>query len=191
MNHSSWWDSIILFYLNKTLLKVDGIGMMSLEGLTRFPFFRKIGAFSVDRSSIRSMIHSLQYASKELTNGKHLFLFPQGEELHIETRPLRFLSGASYLHEKNKNIPIIPITFYHSLVHHQLPEWYIHIGDKMSIPTTTRKETTSLMESIMEKNLDWLREKAINEHPGTFKLLLKGKESFADKLDLKRRLRRK
>jgi 1-acyl-sn-glycerol-3-phosphate acyltransferase len=61
-NHSCWWDLFLVHLLNETI-PVDGYGMMEHFNLVRFGFFRRIGAFSVDRTDPTSVRASLDYAS--------------------------------------------------------------------------------------------------------------------------------
>ncbi|MFA9557967.1 lysophospholipid acyltransferase family protein [Evansella sp. AB-rgal1] len=184
VNHSSWWDPLVLFYLNTSFLETDAIAMMSEEGLTRFPFFRKIGAFSISQTSRKSIIRSLNYASEQISEGKSVFIFPQGKEIHLEKRPLSFFSGAAYLSEKHPTIPVIPITFYHSLCHYQLPEWYITIGEAIRVPNfRNRKEGTNEFEKRMESQLDELRVLVIEEKKDTFTTILQGKTGVSVKLE--------
>ena len=65
LNHSSWWDSLMLFYLTKTVMNVDAVAMMEEEGLRRFPFFRKLGAFSINPASLKPGI-SLSFPIESL-----------------------------------------------------------------------------------------------------------------------------
>ncbi|SER47109.1 lysophospholipid acyltransferase family protein [Salipaludibacillus aurantiacus] len=182
INHSSWWDGLFLFYLNQRLLKLDGIAMMGEDGLKRFPFFRKLGAFSVNPSSKRSLMESLTYASDELNRGKHLFLFPQGEETHLEKRPLSFFSGAAYLHDKNSDIPVIPVTFYHGLFHHQLPDWYIHIGKPLNMERDmNRHKKTKLFEDAVTFQLGELKQTVVNGQFKSFNVLLRGKQGIGQR----------
>ncbi|MCD8511574.1 MAG: lysophospholipid acyltransferase family protein [Bacillus sp. (in: Bacteria)] len=177
INHSSWWDSLILFHLNQTVLHTKAIAMMSQDGLSKFPFFQKLGAFPVDRSSLRSIAVALNYAKEQLESGSSLFLFPQGDEFPLEKRPFRFFSGAAYIHEKLPHIPVVPILFYHSLLHHQLPEWFIHIGKPLELqPSANRKEKTLGLEGEMEMELNHLRNLVLEEKFENFNVLLKGKE---------------
>ena len=48
-NHSCWWDLFLAHILNEAI-PVDGYGMMEHFNMRRFGFFRRIGAFSVDRT---------------------------------------------------------------------------------------------------------------------------------------------
>ncbi len=179
LNHSSWWDALILLYLNKTVLEADGIAMMGQEGLQRFPFFRKLGAFSIDTSSPGGIKSSLAYAAGQLARGKQLFIFPQGAETHLEKRPLRFFSGVAYLHEAVTEAPVVPILFYHGLFHHQLPDWYIHIGEPL-VPDErwSRKDKTRYYETEMEKLLDNLKARVVEDRSDPFIPILRGRRGI-------------
>jgi 1-acyl-sn-glycerol-3-phosphate acyltransferase len=101
LNHSSWWDGLVAFELSRKL-KLDSFIMMEEKNLKRFSFFRKIGAFSIDRDNRRSSIKSLDYIVDLLENKPNsaLWIFPQGEILHNDVRPLVFYNG---IHELLKN----------------------------------------------------------------------------------------
>ncbi|UZW65126.1 lysophospholipid acyltransferase family protein [Priestia flexa] len=101
-NHSSWWDSLISFYVNRVLLKHDSYAMMSEEGMKSFPFFKKIGAFSVNQASPKHIMKSLLYARELLREKKGVWIFPQGKEEHLEKRPLQFSDGTIFYHVKRK-----------------------------------------------------------------------------------------
>lgn len=177
VNHSCWWDGLIVFHLNQTILKIDGIVMMGREGLAKYPFFRKLGAFSVDTSSPGGIKTSLAYATRQLAAGKQLFMFPQGEETHLEKRPLRFFSGVAYLHQKLPEVPVVPILFYHGLFHHQLPDWYIHIGQPlMCDETCSKKEITRYYEAEVEQQLDSLKARVVSDSSESFTPILRGRK---------------
>ena len=61
-NHSCWWDLFLVHLLSETI-PVDGYGMMEHFNLVRFGFFRRIGAFTVDRTDSASVRASLEYAA--------------------------------------------------------------------------------------------------------------------------------
>ncbi|SDN39201.1 lysophospholipid acyltransferase family protein [Alkalicoccus daliensis] len=172
INHSSWWDPLILFYLNQSIWKKNALAMMSEDGLARFPFFKKIGAFSINPNSPRSIVESLDYAAAQLRAGKHIFLFPQGNEFPLDKRPLQFFSGAGHLKYQVPTAPVIPISFYHGLFHHSKPEWFIHIGAPVSgAPSWNRKKWTKQMEDYHTQELNYLREDIIQENDNFVPLL--------------------
>ena len=51
--------------------------MMDEQGLRQYPFFRRIGAFSVNRDKPRDMLASLQYAAGLLQSGCPVWVFPR------------------------------------------------------------------------------------------------------------------
>ncbi|WP_026689382.1 lysophospholipid acyltransferase family protein [Alteribacter aurantiacus] len=182
INHSSWWDSLVLFHLNRHVLKQDGYALMSEEGLTKFPFFKKLGAFPINSSSYTSVLRSLKKAAKLLDEGKALYLFPQGEERHVDIRPLHFQHGASYLVQKAEACDVVPITFYHGLLHGQYPEFYIHIGPSISLmETTDRTVLTQTLEQTMINQLESLKDAVVTENTKGFTPLIKEQKTIGDR----------
>ncbi len=92
-NHSCWWDLFLVHFLNETI-PVDGYGMMEHFNMLRFGFFRRIGAFSVDRTDPASVRASLDYAAGLLKLPKAgVWIFPQGRMIGNDARPLGFQPG--------------------------------------------------------------------------------------------------
>lgn len=175
-NHSSWWDGLLFFFLNRTVWKHDIHMMMHEKNLEKYKFFRKLGAFSIDKKNPKDIIRSLQYADELLKSGKSVVLFPQGDEFHQEIRPLTFHSGIGYMLEKHPEVPVISITFYYSFRHEQKPEVWIHQSDSLSIeeiPGTSRKEKAASLQQMLTNQLDELRKNVISENTVPFKDLLR------------------
>ncbi|WP_201716204.1 lysophospholipid acyltransferase family protein [Rossellomorea arthrocnemi] len=175
-NHSSWWDGLMVFYLNQKVIKEDSYAMMSQKGMEDFSFFRKIGAFSVNPDSPKDLVISLKFAEKCLQEKKTVWIFPQGKEEHLEKRPISFMSGPSYLFERNQGITVTMVTFYYTFRHEQRPELFIRITDVEVNQSylTSREERTHHLRNIMEKRLDDLKIDIIHEDISMFTLLLKG-----------------
>ncbi|UOQ43240.1 lysophospholipid acyltransferase family protein [Halobacillus salinarum] len=171
INHSSWWDSLILYYLNDQYVRSDGYGMMDEEGMNRFPFFSKIGVYSINTASRTHLLHSLNYSIELLNRGKTVWIFPQGEEQHLEKRPLDFFNGISYIAEKAPRIQVIPVSLYYTLEHHRKPNVYILLGEplsKESYHTLPRKQKTIYFEKHCTEQLDRLKERIIAEDHNGF-----------------------
>ncbi|WP_461671298.1 lysophospholipid acyltransferase family protein, partial [Mycobacterium tuberculosis] len=98
MNHCSWWDGMLVFLAITRLsgYEREHYVMMDEKQLKKFRFFRRLGAFSVDKSSQRGILQSLRYAEEKLKAGHNVWLFPQGDIRHLEARPLQFQSGTGY-----------------------------------------------------------------------------------------------
>ncbi|ELK44587.1 lysophospholipid acyltransferase family protein [Halobacillus sp. BAB-2008] len=174
INHSSWWDPLVIFHLNERLVQSDAYGMMGEEGIRRFPFFRSIGAFSVDKTDRRHLLESLKYSIRLLERQRTVWIFPQGEEQHQEKRPLEFFSGISYIAEKTPDVKVVPVSIYYSLEHTRKPNAYIEIGNPLPeneyLPLN-RKQMTNYFEKCATDQLDRLREKVRTEDHRTFRNL--------------------
>ncbi|MCA1031006.1 lysophospholipid acyltransferase family protein [Bacillus timonensis] len=176
LNHSSWWDGLLCFHLNQTLLKTDSYHMMHEKGLKQFPFFRKLGGFSINRNNPKDIVQSFQYAKKMLMDNKSIWLFPQGDEFHLETRPLKFMPGISYLAEQVPHVPIIPICLYYSFRHKKKPEVFISIDNPIfitSLKGNNRVLKAKALEEMFTMQLDSLKNQIINEDIQSFQPLLR------------------
>lgn len=173
-NHSSWWDGLLFFFLNRNIWRHDIHMMMDEKGLKRYGFFRYLGAFSINRSKPKDILASLQYAEQLLKNGKTVVLFPQGDEFHQEIRPLGFSAGIAFLMERCPDVPVIPISFYYSFRHERKPEVWIHQGKPFlyeDISGTMRKKKTDSIEASSTAQLDRLKKYAVSEETSAFRNL--------------------
>jgi 1-acyl-sn-glycerol-3-phosphate acyltransferase len=77
-NHASWWDGFAAWRLT-TAHGFDGYCVMEEHNLRRWPFLRRLGAFSIRRGDPRSTMETLRYAAKLLRRPRTAVLvFPQG-----------------------------------------------------------------------------------------------------------------
>lgn len=175
-NHSSWWDGLLFFFLNRSVWRHDIHMMMDEKGLKRYGFFRYLGAFSINRSKPKDILASLQYAEQLLKKGKTVVLFPQGDEFHQEIRPLGFSAGIAFLMERCPDIPVIPISFYYSFRHERKPEVWMHQGKPFhyaDVPGTVRKKKTEAIEAAITEQLDHLKHQVMAEEISAFRNLMK------------------
>lgn len=154
-NHSSWWDGLMIFQMTEKASKGDHYIMMDEGQLARYSFFRKLGAFSVDKKKPRAVLESLTYATELLRAGKSVWLFPQGEIRALEKRPLAFQSGLSYLLQKVPNTLVKPVTFYYAFDHQQKPTASAWFGPSVQEvwQEWNRKGLTAYLEEQLEAQL--------------------------------------
>ncbi|KMK93505.1 lysophospholipid acyltransferase family protein [Rossellomorea marisflavi] len=181
VNHSSWWDGLLVFYLNRHVVKGDSYAMMSRKGMEEYGFFRKIGAFSVDRDSSREVVASLRYAEERLKEDKTVWIFPQGDEEHVEKRPLTFFNGPGYLIGKVPEVSVVLVTFYYTFRHHQRPELFIRLKDAPPLHGG-RKERTDHLRTLMETQLDRMKSEVVEEDLSSFTPWVGGFSSSSEKL---------
>lgn len=48
LNHSTWWDALVVLWISRHLLGVDGYAMIDARNLRPLPFFTRLRAFRVD-----------------------------------------------------------------------------------------------------------------------------------------------
>lgn len=78
-NHFSVWDTIILFRVNRKLLKKKFHVMMLESTSLKEPFLKYAGGFSINKQS-KDMINSLDFAAKLLEDPDNMVLiYPQGK----------------------------------------------------------------------------------------------------------------
>lgn len=181
-NHSNWWDGLIAFYLVCDLLKIDGYLMMMARQLRKYRFFRWVGAFSVDRDVPISAFRSLQYAASLLTdrsNNRAVWIFPQGELLPNDIRPINFLRGLEWLIKHVSQPQLVAVSFRYEFLNEQLPEVFItfQITDTKltSLPAKTIAEE---LQTTFTQQLNLLRDNVVNQQREHFRPLLKGKTSL-------------
>lgn len=140
-NHSSWWDGLVAFQISH-FAKLDSYIMMEEKNLRRFFLFRRLGAFSVAREKPREALKSIEYSIDLLRKRpvKTLWIFPQGEILPNDRRPIIFYNGISKIASKIENCSILPLAFRYEFTNEFKPEIFVKIGKAENTKTTTKYE---------------------------------------------------
>jgi len=172
--HSSWWDGMILFHLDQTCFRHDPYVMIDQAGLARFPFFSRLGAFSVDRTSFSDIKTSLQYAKAQLQNGSSVWMFPQGEERHQEERPMHLASGATQLMRHADTVSLV--AFYYSYGHEQQPDVYVRT--RRFYPLSDERSSVQVKRLTVELTAlyDDIRADAMAERVDLYRCISKRRE---------------
>jgi 1-acyl-sn-glycerol-3-phosphate acyltransferase len=199
-NHSSWWDGYVATVVERAL-GVDGYLMMEEAQLSRYFFFRWAGCFSVDRHNTRSALQSLQYAAKLLKErpGRMIWLFPQGEILPNDRRPLVFFNGSAYLARMTAPVLLYPLAIRIEYLAEQRPDLFISLGQPLLVKPGEAdthgflKGCTKLLEERVTAELDALRADVIAGDLSSFRVLLQGRSStnrIFDTLLFRKQIRR-
>ena len=110
-NHSTWWDGFFVYLLNKRIFRRTAYLMMLEEQLSKYWFFAKIGAYSIEPGHRRGIVESLAYTVELLNQQMSLVsVFPQGELLPWHTRPLGYKRGVEWILQKyGKQVAVLPL----------------------------------------------------------------------------------
>jgi 1-acyl-sn-glycerol-3-phosphate acyltransferase len=167
LNHTSWWDGLIPLILNTYHFNQQPRAMMEYEQLKKYPFFKKIGAFSVDQESPRHIRASLRYALESMDrDNASLFLYPEGEIKPID-RAINFKAGIGWLCNKLKNVDFVPIGIHMHTIRHDKPELHLWVGKPCALNRESKREH---IISGLENELSLVREKLMesagfDDHP--------------------------
>jgi 1-acyl-sn-glycerol-3-phosphate acyltransferase len=128
-NHTCWWDGLIIFFLTRFCRERAFYCMMAEKQLRHYPFFRWLGAFSVDQENSIRAAAAVHYACKLLRMKKTMmWIFPQGVQTSryedIEIKP-----GIEYLAKHSNGAVVLPVAFAYEFFREQKPQVLIRFGE--------------------------------------------------------------
>jgi 1-acyl-sn-glycerol-3-phosphate acyltransferase len=153
-NHSSWWDGLLIHYI-----------MMDEAQLKSRKLFSKLGAFSIDKSSPKRSLQALQYAAEKLKEGHSVWIFPQGDIHHLESRPLVFESGFAHVLHLYSQAVVCPVTFYYTSGLFSKLTASIEIGSPIGQEWTalTRKQISEQLNVVLTNQLEQHKQKEMKK----------------------------
>lgn len=159
LNHSSWWDGLIPFLLNEKYFHQNARGMMEDTQLNRYPFFRRMGVFSINLSSARSSMQSLRYAIRSMDRpNAALYIYPQGRIVPFSTDGLEFKKGIGWMAKKMPQIDLVPVGIYIHTKESDKPRLEINVGSNVSV---SRNKPTNDINRRLEDELSNLLQRMI------------------------------
>lgn len=175
-NHSSWWDGLVAFEISRRT-RLDSFIMMEEKHLKKLFLFRRLGAFSVVRENPREAAKSLNYAANLLkeNSNRTLWIFPQGEILPNDKRPLKFYNGASRIVEKVEQISAVPLAMRYEFLGEFKPDIFVRIAAPQSISVDKNfdaKTLTKQFEQKLTEALDELKNDVLNDNLQNYKNIL-------------------
>jgi 1-acyl-sn-glycerol-3-phosphate acyltransferase len=160
-NHSSWWDGLIFFEISRRA-GLNSFVMMEEKHLRKLFLFRRLGAFSVVREKPREAARSVDYAAKILREERRaaLLIFPQGEILPNDARPMTFYNGAARTVEKAGELRAVACAMRYEFLGEFKPEIFVRIGEPEIIKPDENfdaKKLTKNFEKRLTETLDALK----------------------------------
>lgn len=111
VNHSSFYDSLVLFELQKKgHLPKNTVAIINKKGSEQFPLFKGIGTLPISSPMKLSEFKMIL----QVMQSSNLLLFPQGNEYHLEQRPLSIERGVVSLLNKNQQHGLLFVSLYYS-----------------------------------------------------------------------------
>jgi 1-acyl-sn-glycerol-3-phosphate acyltransferase len=174
-NHSTWWDGFLVHFLNRKLIRRRLHLMMLSSQLSRFPFFKKVGAYGISPESPKDINRVIDYTVGLLTPGNLVCIFPQGELLPWGHRPLQVKQGLRQIIARfAKPVQLLPLVIRAEFLSEQRPRVYFSFGGILS-----EQDDLSHVPEIMESLLIETEGKINAGANG--RLIFKGKRSLSDR----------
>lgn len=179
-HHAGWWDPILLFHLSRRRFPGRHFTMMEEENLRRYGFFRRLGAFGIDRASKNGPLASLRYALKRLSEpASRVWIFPQGTISPVDRRPIDVDPGAAWLATR-AGVPIFAVAIRYEFREDQLPEAFV----SFSMPALIRVERTDdedPVRALLTSEADGLRDAVWSGRLDDFERVVSGRRSISDR----------
>lgn len=153
-NHNAWWDALTPLLLNQYVFKQHPRAVMEWEQVHRYPFFRRIGCFSIDRRDPRSALKSLRYGIEWLNKqpGRSLYLYPEGKITNPLLPHSPFETGIGWMTSQlADHVDLVPLVQHSHFMHHAKPDLFIQIGgpvERTSIAKDKKEVTNQLYDII-------------------------------------------
>jgi 1-acyl-sn-glycerol-3-phosphate acyltransferase len=176
-NHSSWWDGLVAFEIGRAA-RLDHFLMMEEKQLKQLFLFRRLGAFSVVRENPRESLRSINYAAEILKEkpNRALWIFPQGEILPSDARPLHFYQGLARIIEKTGECVAAPVAMRYEFLSEFKPAAFAKIGRaEIFADVKDAKQLTEWFSTRLAEALDELKTKIASEKLNDLNDLLKKK----------------
>lgn len=150
LNHNSWWDGLIPLMLNEYRFRQQARALMEDKQMKDFPFFSRIGAFSINRSDSRSAVTSLRYAVNSMQRpNASLFIYPEGKLHPAGTKPI-FEDGLAWLYRKLPEADFVPVGIYAHTLRHDKPELHLHVAQPAEFESDC---STNKLSRLLEQEL--------------------------------------
>ena len=183
MNHVSWWDGYMIGIVNQKILghRFAAYIMMEEKQLKHYRFMTRAGAFSVHRQNKREAARSVAYISRILAErgGRALYMFPQGEIVPNDRRPIAAYTGLAHVVRRVPNVLLYPVALRYEFRGEERPEIFIRLGPahRASTPVDIAALTQEV-EQRLAASADALREAVVADDMGQFCPLLRGRPSI-------------
>lgn len=126
--------------------------------MQQYPFFRRIGAFSINRKDPGKAITSMRYAVQSFQReNASLFIYPEGS-ITPTGSSMNFEGGLAWLFSKLSDVNFVPIGIYIHTIRHDKPELHLHVGNP--VEPDSNKQQTKQFETALDEILANLRQKA-------------------------------
>ncbi len=191
MNHPSWWDPLIAAALADNFLSSrEHYAPIDSKALERYGFFRKLGFFGVEQSSLRGAEMFLRISREVLKKrNSALWVTVQGRFADVRERPLQIAPGVAHLMAHAPDAVAIPVAMEIVQWQERTPEVLVRIGEPISSNVLVRKDWNEAIRKHLEQTMDELAAASIKRDERQFTTVLGGSAGVGGMYDSWRRMK--
>lgn len=191
-NHPSWWDPVLFMLLRDALLpNRDGFGPMDAEALAKYPLFKRLGVFGIERGTHSGAVAFLRTAEAVLLRPRStLWLTAEGAFTDPRRRPIELQFGLAHLVRRVPNLQVVPLAIEYTFWNERLPEALVRFGqpvDLSGLQGANVEAISGRLEWALEETMDLLAVDAQSREAERFEAILLGKTGIGGPYDLWRR----
>ncbi|WP_428376556.1 lysophospholipid acyltransferase family protein [Lichenicoccus sp.] len=196
-NHPSWWDPALFILLTDHMFRGRPcFGPMDEDSLQRYGFFRRLGVFGVEKSSLAGAKRFLQVARHILGQSSGpagrgmVWVTAEGGFTDQRKRPITLRPGIAHLARSVPDALLVPLAIEYGFWNESRPEVMIRFGTPM--PADAQRRTTdwtALLQTALSAEMDALARDTMSRDRSRFQRVLRGRAGASLPYDLYRRLR--
>lgn len=192
-NHPSWWDPVHFMLLAHHVMPGRRLfGPFDAEALQKYRFFRRLGAFPVERNSRRGAATFLRTSRAILQEpGTSLWITAQGEFEDPRQRPVVLRPGVAHLARRLDSGVVIPLALEYPFWNERRPEALSYFGEPIPLgndPGVSVEAWNQRLAKGLGESMDALAELTQRRDPDAFHTLLQGRTGIGGPYDAWRRL---
>jgi 1-acyl-sn-glycerol-3-phosphate acyltransferase len=193
-NHPSWWDPIHFLLLARIVMPGRRMfGPFDAEALAKYPLFRRLGGFGIERSTRRGAVEFLRASRAVLASPDHsLWITAQGEFSDPRTRPVVLQPGLAHLVRELERGVVLPLAVEYPFWNERRPVALSFFGRPMQaadLGTDSVEQLNEFLARRLEETLDALGHEAATRDPARFRTLVLGRAGVGGVYDAGRRLK--
>lgn len=152
-NHVCWWDPFVVVALDEAL-GTEGYALMDAASLRGLPFFARLGAVPLDRSTPARLRSGLRAGAALLDRpGRAVWMFPQGELRPSHLRPLGLRSGISLLARLAPAAAVVPVSLQYAFGERPAPAAYARLGEPLAPGAVAAPGGLRRLEDALDEGL--------------------------------------
>lgn len=177
LNHPSWWDPLLAFFLTTYFPGRVGFGPFDSAALKKYPIFEKLGFYPVEQNTPRGALAFLRTSLALLENPRNsLWITAQGRFADPRERPTVLKPGVGHLAQRMTSGFVVPLALEYPFWEERFPEALARFGAPLPI-AGGEQDADSWTRSIADAlaaTQDALRDDAMSRDPARFTTLLGG-----------------